>query len=266
MGTGQVAGGIAPAERNLFRSKHSHSSSGINSALRCLSQRPYCKIQSFVSYGFLLSLPQCTPAQEMFKLKHHTFIYKKLMFNYRLFYLATTFFLISFSLVAQKEDYQWALGAADCPTCYYRFFYDFNTDPPSIVLRSDSMNTTYFTASIASPTGEVLAYSNGLRIQNSDGLNPNFSSTLFTAYPIPKTGFFLPKPEDSNIIYLIHVDYAQNPMPGNFYLGRDLRLTTVNLSLNNGQGKVVSKNEILFSGRFTTPSAVRHANGRDSIS
>jgi len=96
-------------------------------------------------------------------------------------------FLLAFPSVssAQKEDYQWPLGIWGCPACYYRFFYDFNTDPPTVVVRNDSLSTSYCAASISNRNGDILAYSNGLRIlnsagatiENSEGLNPNLEQS-----------------------------------------------------------------------------------------
>lgn len=184
------------------------------------------------------------------------------------------FVLFASTLTAQKEDYQWPLGSWGCDKCFYRFFFDFNTDPPSIKIREDSLSVSYSMACFSDSNGQIRAYSNGLRmlnangeiIENSEGLNPNLQqSYLYKSYPVPQNAFFLRKPGQDSILYYFHMDWGAHDNPSNAYrdAGLDFRVTRLDLRANNGAGKVLNKNEVLVSGFFTQPTAVRHANGRD---
>lgn len=177
-------------------------------------------------------------------------------------------------VAAQKTDYQWALGGFNpsCTTCKYRFFYNFKTDPPSIVLRDDTISTPHFMASYSDKQGNILFLSEGLRIyektarqvENGFGLNPTFKEfQSYRGYPFQQSGFFLENPGDSNLLYLIHLDMDMYPVNTLQFVGKNLMVTTIDRRANNGAGKVVSKNEVLVSGFLQNAAATRHANGRD---
>ena len=47
------------------------------------------------------------------------------------------------------------------------------------------------------------------------------------------------------------------------FVGQNLMVATIDLTANNGAGKVIEKNKILLTGTLMSPAACRHANGRD---
>ena len=175
---------------------------------------------------------------------------------------------------AQKNDCLWPLGLGP-GWSDFNFFFDFNTDPPSISkTRKDSMSTGVFAASYCNDAGEILAYSNGLwvlnkhgqLIENAFGLNPTLAQGQTQgSYLGNDSGFFIAQPGDSNIIHLIHLDYGYHPagISPYRYVGRHLLRTTIDLAANNGAGKAIVTNQLLLDGVLMTAAAVRHANGRD---
>ncbi|MBK6995635.1 MAG: PKD domain-containing protein [Lewinellaceae bacterium] len=46
-------------------------------------------------------------------------------------------------------------------------------------------------------------------------------------------------------------------------MGQNLLAATIDMTANNGAGKVIEKNKILLTGTLMSPTACRHANGRD---
>lgn len=195
------------------------------------------------------------------------FVMKYLFFLYACLWLYPEF------LQAQKEDYQWPLGsyASWCNDCRYRFFYDFRTDPPSVVLRTDTISTSVFSATYSDWGGRPLLFSNGFRVYNGQsqqmegayGLNPSIHDIQnYPSYFVFKCGFFLAQPGDSNIVHLIHLDFDRHPafpQEYNFFTGVNLLVTTLDLK---GQ-KALAVNQLLISGVLQSPAATRHANGRD---
>ncbi|MDX2280107.1 MAG: PKD domain-containing protein [Saprospiraceae bacterium] len=175
------------------------------------------------------------------------------------------------TLLAQKHDYMWPLGLGPSNN-EYRFFYDFkNSD---IVLRNDTMSTGVYTASYCDANGSILYYSNGLKIlnhmgdlvENGEGLNPTVAEwQTYTNYPAGQSGFFLQKPGDPNLLYFISLDLGPHPAQQWPYMftGQNLMAATIDITANNGAGKVIEKNEILLTGTLMSPAACRHANGRD---
>ena len=175
---------------------------------------------------------------------------------------------------AQKEDYQWPLGgySSRCNTCLYRFFYDFTTDPPAIVLRDDTITTGHFLGTYSDSFGNILFFSDGFRIFNAQsemiedgfGLNPTCPEIQnYRSYPFFQAGFFVGNPRDTTLVYLIHLDYDMYPVNSYMAVGRNLLVTTIKRGIDNSPDRVISKNEILLSGFLQKPAAVRHANGRD---
>ncbi len=113
-----------------------------------------------------------------------------------------------------------------------------------------------------SANGAFLANANGDTLLNGSGLNP---SSYTDSYPeglnISEGCLILPKPEAPGIYYLFHGTI--DDQIGQF--ARYLYLTTIDMSLDNGLGGVVIKNEILINDTLNVGkiTAVRHANGRD---
>jgi len=191
------------------------------------------------------------------------------------YYLFLLLFLGVQSILAQKHDYMWPLGLGP-GWGDYNFFLDFNGfDSPRMVIRSDTMSTGTYAASYCSADGQILVYSNGLNILNKDGivvensqsLNPTITLPEWNnkSYPGGDSGFFLGKPDNPNIVYFISLDFGPHPAQEWPYLfvGQNLMVATIDITANNGDGKVLEKNKILLSGTLMSPAACRHANGRD---
>lgn len=176
-------------------------------------------------------------------------------------------------ICAQKNDHLWPLGLGPAWS-KFTFFYDFNTDPPSINLRTDTISTGLYTASYCDASGKILAYSNGNRMLNRYGeimengkiLNPTLGGYWQNAsYPGEQSGYFLAHPNDDNILYFISLDFGNHPR-GKWpfpYTGRRVLAATIDLNANGGKGKVIDKYKALVEGNLMSSAAVRHANGRD---
>ena len=189
-------------------------------------------------------------------------------------YLSFFYVIASIATAAgQKNDYLWPLGL-DHNFSAYRFFLDFHTDPPSMLLRGDSMSTGNFSSAYSSGQGDIIAYSNGLKIlnkngeliENAFGLNPTLTQGQTEgSYGGHQSGFFIENPVNPDFLYFVHLDNGYHPANGwpYRYIGRNLMVTTLDINANGGAGKAVAKNEILLSGEFMVPAAVRHGNGRD---
>jgi len=196
------------------------------------------------------------------------------MFRLTLFH----FFLVFVGLMpthAQKHDYMWALGFGPNKS-EFRFFYRFDTDTPSIELRTDTFSTGQYTSSFCDKKGGLLFFSNGHSIfnkhgaiiENGEGLNPTvleWSASVMYSYPAGQSSFFLEKPDDPNIVYFISLDFGPHPAQKWPYMftGQNLLVATIDITANNGAGKVLEKNRVLLTGGLMSPAACRHANGRD---
>jgi len=147
---------------------------------------------------------------------------------------------------------------------------DFNSSPPDLSLHSFECDATR--ASICTADGQLLAYTDGCRVYNrnhtlmlnGDTLNPGKVFEEFcgvAGYPVWQACLFLPQPGSNDHYYLLHLrkdDWLWNPM--------DFMFSIIDADGDNGKGKVIAKNQIVFSdsiwlGNYI--SATRHANGRD---
>ncbi len=187
--------------------------------------------------------------------------------------LSLLFSLFTVNVLAQKHDYMWALGVGGEFT-EYQFFLDFKpSDHTGVVIRPDTMSNGYYTSSYCDANGNILFYTNGIWIlnksgelvENSMGLNPTLPDWQSYYYRGGQSGFFLAKPGDSTILYFISLDFGLHPahLWPYIYVGQNLMVATIDLTANNGAGKVIQKNQILLTGTLMAPAACRHANGRD---
>lgn len=125
-------------------------------------------------------------------------------------------------------------------------------------------------ATITNDDGELLFSTNGAYIANASGdtmlngagLNPGPYSTQYpNGLHITQATLIIPDPGDQNRYYLFHntIDNYNTLSAARLYV------STIDMSLADGNGAVVSKNQVviddsLVQGKLT---AVRHANGRD---
>jgi len=134
------------------------------------------------------------------------------------------------------------------------------------------MNLNATVASLCDSLGNLLCYTNGIYIantndeimENGDGLNPGPVATDHAegGYRLVFSEFFLPAPGNPGIYYLFHLKLDHHPV---LVLAiTTLYMTTIDMTQNNGLGAVTEKNfEILTNGNFGTLNAVKHANSRD---
>lgn len=185
-----------------------------------------------------------------------------------LIHLLLLSFISAFSQI--KGDYIWTLGDGqyDGPGDEYSgMLLDFHSTPPAIIQTSIPMNEPL--AFICDSAGSLAAYTNGCSIsnglhsiiENGDSINPGYWFEQFcedVSYTTYQGNLFLQQPGQPEKYYLFHLKYDDDSFLKN------LLYTLTDMSQNNGQGKVVIKNELIEYEQFTPYiTAVRHGNGRD---
>ncbi|MBC7777895.1 MAG: T9SS type A sorting domain-containing protein [Phycisphaerae bacterium] len=184
--------------------------------------------------------------------------------------------LTVFTICAQdKHDYIWTIGYGQVSvgsngTHFGGILMDFKDEPLSFTPQSYIIDRPK--ASIADKEGHLVAYADGCRILNrnhkimlnGDSISPGVVFNEFcgqTNYPSWQGCIFLPKPGSDNLYYLFHTrhdDASWAPM--------NLFYSVIDASGDNGNGRVISKNNVLVNDSLflgDQVSATRHANGRD---
>ena len=159
----------------------------------------------------------------------------------------------------QKRDYVWCFG----DSC----LMDFNSTPPSVgsaVLRSRGT-----ACSISDSSGNLLFYCGSPHVDLWQSGNVYFVGVVYNRnHEIMEGGdtlacelwynemVIVPDPNFNGRYFLFHMELGiQNP--GLYY-------SIIDLSYNNGLGKVVSKNNQLLMGNMADClNAIKHGNGRD---
>ena len=187
------------------------------------------------------------------------------------------FFVSILSAFAQGLNHNFLIGDDANPWPPYTIY-------PKGIIKIDTANFSIFglsrkmiffdaQANISNEMGDILFYTNGCWIanaledtmQNGAGLNPDPVVTQVctppSALPLPQANIILPFPGDSTKYVLFHHGASQaDPFsyPLVFYY------SVIDMSLNNGLGAVIQKNQILIQdGLNRGISACKHANGRD---
>ncbi len=180
---------------------------------------------------------------------------------------------LSYSAYAQKSDNVWFIGNnLGSAGAVFRF------DNGSMQL--DTMRNipiTWTNSTICDSSGNLLFYTNGLKIyngqyqlmENGDSLNPGAAADLVISqgkgYLIPEGSVIIPHPTQENKYYLFHqsASTSLNDPPHVEHLYYSL----IDMSANNGAGRVELKNQVLLSFHDSLCAgqleAVKHANGTD---
>lgn len=172
--------------------------------------------------------------------------------------LLPIFLLVSCEVIlAQGEANVWYFGS-------YAGL-DFNTSPPTPLING-SLSTSEGCASICNKNGQLLFYSDGIRVWNKNHVvMPNGNGTLLGNPSSTQSAIIVPKPGTYNMAtraydnyYIVTVDF-NGGISG-------VRYSEVNLTLNGGLGDVVlaNRNTHLY-GTSTSERIciVKHSNGCD---
>jgi hypothetical protein len=187
----------------------------------------------------------------------------------RIIKLVLVLFVFAINATGQGYNHQWLLG--NNPFINFpngRAFFDVNSETFTSEFRKMSFKGTQ--ANICDANGNLLMASNGIWIANATGdtmlngggLNPGgITPNWQFGLPMTSNNIFLPHPNDTKKFGLFH--HTAN-FDGYSYPSYEVFLTTIDMTLDNGLGAVISKNQIVFSDTLNWGlAACRHSNGID---
>ncbi|MGE5356023.1 MAG: T9SS type A sorting domain-containing protein [Deltaproteobacteria bacterium] len=197
------------------------------------------------------------------------------------FLVITLIFAISAIYAQNKRDYTWIFGITLISPFHETKgnIMDFNKKG-----RIDTLimyeNVADHNAEISDLNGNLLFYFNGCRIvsgtsqlmENGDSINfgktwqNGYCGYNYSTYPGSQNSIILPDPGNENGYYLIHKRTELKYEPFLEVSIPELQYTYVDMSANNGKGKVIKKNKDIFKTRDIVSgylSACKHANGKD---
>lgn len=155
---------------------------------------------------------------------------------------------MSIQSFAQKQTAFWYFGEFSG--------LDFNSGNP-IALTDSQMTTIEGCATMSSPDGELLMYTDGVTVwnknhdimQNGTNLNGNYSST--------NSAIIIPKPDTDNLYYIFTVDHLAQ--------SNGLQYSKVDMNLDNNLGSIIpsKKNIVLHTPTTEKITAVKHQNDID---
>ncbi|NUO03040.1 MAG: hypothetical protein HUU01_20720, partial [Saprospiraceae bacterium] len=178
----------------------------------------------------------------------------------------------------EKRDYIWLLGYGGGPSVLQPAIkMDFHYSPVWIGNDPKHLDFDITNANISDAEGNLLFYTNGIAIhnhlnelmENGDGLNPDPFTDWWVhgGYIIVQSTLILPYPANPSLYYLLHnaTSIASEPVYGSNYVALKFYYSLIDMSANEGAGKVILKNNLIIQDSIDHGKivATRHANGRD---
>lgn len=185
------------------------------------------------------------------------------------------------NLSAQKHDYIWLTGDDNIlgNMNYGGAILNFNNNPPTTTYKFRQLNLRACNASICDSSGNLKCYTNGCAIagpddeilENGGAINPgevyDMKCTISNShYPSGfQSAIILPSLESDHLYYLFHKGINYIYIPSFKVVTSHLYFSLVDMSANNGHGKVIQKNIEIMNGYLSggDMTAVKHANGKD---
>ena len=189
------------------------------------------------------------------------------------------FFALPLFIYAQKHDYIWVTGDNNqlIDTTHGGLTIDFNIIPPHKYYNYRELNFRSCNTSICDTAGSLMFYSNGCDIagaddkilENGETINPGYVHQIrCDQYGYYTSGYqsilALPTPDSTNLYYLFHKRVVIIDDPFDIKVDK-LFYSKIDMSQNNGKGKVMAKNAAIMSDdiAYGQLTAVKHANGKD---
>jgi Secretion system C-terminal sorting domain len=185
-------------------------------------------------------------------------------------------FFVYGNCFAQKEDYYLLSGyegiyhgqAPDFGLTQYRF----NVNSVTTSYISGNTNIARSFSSISTPQGRLLFYSNGIQVldsthqimENGDSINIGSPLVDYNGGYLYNNGVLIVPRPNTTQYYLFQSFVGEIPYPNLQYYVQ-LKVSVIDMALNNGKGRVIEKNILLDNTWLNSCflSATRHANGRD---
>jgi hypothetical protein len=199
----------------------------------------------------------------------------------RSYTLYSLILLFPYFLFAQKHDNNWISGIKGNNTPIKGTQMSFTDNSVTYSQVSLKIEMRDYPITISDREGNLLFYTNGNVIashnhqvmENSKGLNEGAQMDDFHEF-IPDTTWnieyivfsymVVPDPVDVHIYYLIHLYIIPGPAPGYLYASSKILCTKIDMSQNNGLGKVIYKNKVIYTGMMSPRlHMVKHGNGAD---
>ncbi|MDP4264290.1 MAG: PKD domain-containing protein [Bacteroidota bacterium] len=138
---------------------------------------------------------------------------------------------------------------------------DFNANntnnPVPVALTNSAMITQEGCSSICDNNGALLFYSNGVDVFNRNHQVMLNGSGLKGHISAVQSCIIVPHPGDNNLYYIFTTDAFENSWANGYCY------SIVDMRGDNGNGEVVSKNNLLWPSCSERLTAARHANGND---
>ena len=168
--------------------------------------------------------------------------------KYLLIYLF--FFSISGYCIAQYNN--WVFG-------YYNIIKFDNISFMPELHKNENKNAAFYYSNISNSDNNILFYTNGILIINKENEIMDNGLGLYSAHGDMQNSIILPILTDTNKFYIFTIGNTEN----NRRLDSGLCYSIVDLSYNNGLGKVIIKNKRIIKDIHSEIAAVHHANGKD---
>lgn len=164
----------------------------------------------------------------------------------KLFLIAAIVVLQSLSAFSQKRAMVWYFGD--------RCGLDFNNGNAEVI-SDGAIIADAGCASICNENGELLFYTNGNRVWNSEHQLMANGDTLNGSQQLNQNSIIVPKPLCDSLYYLFTLnDYDSL---------RGFNYSVININLENGLGKIVEKNVEVSKNVLEKITAIQHCNGFD---
>ncbi len=178
--------------------------------------------------------------------------------------------LYSNFLAAQRHDQIWVTDTEGLLGFEGANMLDFSMNVVSISEGDLNLNTNISLVSMCDEEGNLIFYSNNIKMMNVDFelmVNGDSIVTGFLAEDFEDSGY----PELDNIFVLPQPNYNQSYYViyrlkefGSLNLAPKLLYSKIDMNLDNGKGAVSEKEQLIAETvSFDSPSALKHANGRD---
>lgn len=150
-------------------------------------------------------------------------------------------------------------GQKEMDTWYFGYRAGLKFSNGKVIPLSDgAINTVEGCSGISDTSGNLLFYTDGVTVwdrthhpmPNGTGLHGHFSST--------QSAIVVKKPRSLNLYYVFTVDCAEDSMK------KGLQYSIVDMTLNNGYGDIISKNNVVYTPTGEKLTAVKQ-KGRNAV-